>query len=71
MRRFVMIALTIIAQAVTAQAMASDTVLINGHIYTAHPAAPWAQAIAITGSRIDAVGDSGTVRGRAARLAQV
>lgn len=71
MRRFVMIALTIIAQAVTAQAMASDTVLINGHIYTANPAAPWAQAIAITGSRIEAVGDSGTVRGRAGSLARV
>ena len=35
---------------------ASDTILIHGHIYTANPKAPWAQALALTGSRIDAVG---------------
>ena len=35
---------------------ASDTVLLHGHIYTGNPKAPWAQALAITGSRIDAVG---------------
>ena len=35
---------------------ASDLLLVNGHIYTANPNAKWAQAIAITGSRIDAVG---------------
>jgi predicted amidohydrolase YtcJ len=35
---------------------ASDTVLIHGHIYTGNPKAPWAQALAITGTRIDAVG---------------
>ena len=34
----------------------SDTVLIHGHIYTGNPKAPWAQALAITGARIDAVG---------------
>lgn len=34
----------------------SDTVLIHGHIYTGNSKAPWAQALAITGSRIDAVG---------------
>ncbi len=36
--------------------MASDIVLIHGQIYTANPAAPWAEAIAISGTRIDAVG---------------
>ncbi len=35
---------------------ASDTILIHGHIYTGNPRAPWAQAIAITGTKIDAVG---------------
>jgi predicted amidohydrolase YtcJ len=35
---------------------ASDIVLIHGHIYTGNPKAPWAQALAITGTRIDAVG---------------
>jgi hypothetical protein len=31
----------------------SDTLLIHGHIYTGNPKAPWAQALAITGTRID------------------
>jgi predicted amidohydrolase YtcJ len=35
---------------------ASDTLLLHGHIYTGNEKAPWAQALAITGSRIDAVG---------------
>src|SRR5262249_46777140 len=35
---------------------ASDSVLVHGHIYTGDSRAPWAQAIAITGARIDAVG---------------
>jgi predicted amidohydrolase YtcJ len=36
--------------------LGSDAVLIHGHIYTGNPKAPWAQALAITGTRIDAVG---------------
>jgi len=36
--------------------LASDTLLIHGHIYTGNAKAPWAQALAISGSRIDAVG---------------
>lgn len=35
---------------------ASETILIHGHIYTGDPKAPWAQALAITGTKIDAVG---------------
>jgi predicted amidohydrolase YtcJ len=35
---------------------ASDTLLINGHIYTANPHAPWAQSVAISHGKIDAVG---------------
>jgi predicted amidohydrolase YtcJ len=34
----------------------SDTILVHGHIYTGNPKAPWAQALAITDARIDAVG---------------
>jgi predicted amidohydrolase YtcJ len=34
----------------------SDILLIHGHIYTGNPKAPWAQALAITGTRVDAVG---------------
>jgi predicted amidohydrolase YtcJ len=36
--------------------LASDTLLIHGHIYTGNAKAPWAQALAISGTRIDAVG---------------
>lgn len=37
-------------------AIASEVVWVHGRIYTANPAAPWAQALAISGTRIDAVG---------------
>ena len=36
--------------------LASDTLLIHGHIYTGNPKAPWAQALAVSGTRIEAVG---------------
>jgi predicted amidohydrolase YtcJ len=42
-------------------AWASDTVLLHGRIYTANPAARWAEALAITGTRIDAVGTDGAI----------
>jgi predicted amidohydrolase YtcJ len=35
---------------------ASDTLLVNGHIYTGNAAHAWVHAIAISGARIDAVG---------------
>ena len=35
---------------------ASDVLLVNGHIYTGVPTGKWAEALAISGSRIDAVG---------------
>jgi predicted amidohydrolase YtcJ len=43
---------------------ASDTLLIHGHIYTGNAKAPWAQAIAITGTRIDAVGSDQEILAR-------
>ena len=36
--------------------LASDTLLVHGHIYTGNPKSPWVQALAISGTRIDAVG---------------
>ena len=38
-----------------------DTVLFNGKIFTASDAQPWAQALAIKGERVVAVGDSATI----------
>src|ERR1700681_2486553 len=35
---------------------ASDTILVHGHIFTGNVRQKWAEAVAITGSRIDAVG---------------
>jgi len=43
---------------------ARDTVLIHGHIYTGNPKAPWVQALATSGSRIDAVGTDGEILSR-------
>ena len=42
----------------------SDTLLIHGHIYTGNPRAPWAQALAVTGTRIDAVGSDQEILSR-------
>jgi predicted amidohydrolase YtcJ len=46
----------------------SDALYVHGHIYTAVPAAPWAEALAVTGSRIDATGsDKEILKRRSAR----
>lgn len=37
---------------------ASDTVLIHGHIFTGGDSQKWAEAIAITGDTIDAIGST-------------
>ena len=49
----------------------SDTVLIHGHIYTGNPKAQWAQALAITGSRIDAVGTDQEILSRKSAKTEV
>ncbi len=38
------------------RAIAADVLLLHGHIYTGKPDAPWAAALAVSGSHIDAVG---------------
>ena len=50
---------------------ASDTLLIHGHIYTGNAKAPWAQALAITGTRIDAVGSDQEILARRQPKTQV
>lgn len=40
----------------------ADLLLLNGRIYTANPAQPWARAIAIRGERILAVGEEQVIR---------
>lgn len=50
---------------------ASDTLLIHGHIYTGNAKAPWAQALAISGTRIDAVGTDQEILARREPKTQV
>jgi predicted amidohydrolase YtcJ len=50
---------------------AADLVLVNGRVYTLDPARPWAEAIAIAGSRIVAVGTNADVRRAAAESTRV
>jgi predicted amidohydrolase YtcJ len=42
-------------------AFAADMILVHGHIYTGNPKSPWAQALSITGTRIDAVGSDAEI----------
>ncbi|MEO8681777.1 MAG: amidohydrolase [Vicinamibacterales bacterium] len=46
-------------------AAAPDTVLLNGKIFTSDAAQPWAQALAIRGDRVIAVGDTATIGAQA------
>ncbi len=39
----------------------SDTVLLNGHIYTADPQKHWVEALAVTGDKIEAVGSNAEI----------
>jgi predicted amidohydrolase YtcJ len=47
---------TMVALGWQAAAFASDTLLIHGHIYTGNPQAEWTTALAVGGTRIEAVG---------------
>ena len=55
-RQFTKASVLIAALLAPVSLFASDTLLIHGHIYTGNPKAPWVQALAITGTRIDSVG---------------
>jgi hypothetical protein len=71
-RRFLPIACAAFAiVTLSAQPDAVDLLLINGKVFTADPAAPWAQAVVIHGDRISAVGSTAAIRARAAANAQV
>src|ERR1700722_8235312 len=39
----------------------SDTVLVNGHIYTANTQGAWVEALAVTGDKIDAAGSNADI----------
>jgi predicted amidohydrolase YtcJ len=60
-----------LAVALPRASFASDILLIHGHVYTGNPKAPWAQALAITGTRIDAVGTDQEILSRQQPKTQV
>jgi hypothetical protein len=37
-------------------ALGDELLLVHGHIYTGNPRAPWAEALAVDGARIAAIG---------------
>jgi predicted amidohydrolase YtcJ len=55
----------------SAQAPDADLLLINGKVFTADPAAPWVEAIAIRGERITAVGTTAAIRSRATATTRI
>ncbi len=54
-----------------AAAFAADTLLIHGHIYTGNSQAPWATALAVSGTRIEAVGSDAAIQKRRGSHAKV
>jgi len=65
------VSLALAPLAVAQSAAAPDVILTNAKIFTADPAAPWAQAIAITGDHISAVGTSDQVKSLAADTTKI
>lgn len=55
-------ALALLALTACAPETGPDTILINGKVFTANAGAPWAEAIAIQGERIVAVGDTSAIQ---------
>ncbi len=56
---------------VTSAMAGETTLLVHGHIYTADPSRPWAEALAIDGTRIVAVGSDGDLMRRWQKGARV
>ncbi len=55
-RKVVCLCLVVLALSAPFLLHASDTLLIHGHVYTGNAKAPWTQALAISGTQIEAVG---------------
>jgi predicted amidohydrolase YtcJ len=64
MKRMIVAAVMAAGIGVFAQQESSraDLVLVNGRIYTVDAARPWAEAVAVTGSRITAVGNTADIQ---------
>jgi len=53
-----------VAASVPAAAQTADLILLNGRVYTLDPERPWAEAVAIEGDRITAVGTTAEISAR-------
>jgi predicted amidohydrolase YtcJ len=62
---------TLIALGWQTNALAGDTLLIHGHIYTGNPQEPWASALSVSGARIEAIGTDAAVLKHRSSHAQV
>jgi predicted amidohydrolase YtcJ len=62
MRRLLIVAALAALPAALSGGATADLVLVNGRFYTLDPAKPWAEAVAITGDRLAAVGSTADVR---------
>jgi predicted amidohydrolase YtcJ len=56
-RAFALVAIVLAPASVMPSFAAGTLLLVHGRIYTANPKAPWAGALAISGERIDAMGN--------------
>ena len=63
-RQFVNVISATAALLLPVSLFSSDTLLIHGHIYTGNAKAPWVQALAITGTRIESVGTDQEISSR-------
>jgi len=63
-RSFVSVSTALAMLIVPSCLFAADKLLIHGHIYTGNPRVPWAQALAIAGTRIEAVGSDQEILAR-------
>jgi len=70
-RNFVRICAVATLLLLPAALSAADKILIHGHIYTGNPKDPWAQALAITGGRIELAGTDQEVLSRRDAKTQV
>jgi len=59
-----LLALAAVLAAAPAGAQPADLLLVNGRVYTLDPARPWAEAVAIDGDRIAAVGTTAEISAR-------
>ena len=66
----VLFALVTIGFAAQQGTSGADLVLVNGRIYTVDPARPWAEAVAVRGDRIVAVGTTAEVKALAGSQAR-